>query len=384
MGGFNLNVLAQGILVFRLTGSPLDLGLVGAATAIPTILLNLFGGVLADRFDRRKLMMFTQAILAGLLALIATLDLTGVVEVWHIYVIAAFTGIVTGIDWPIRTSMFAVLIGRDVMRSAVALNSVLWQGSRVVIPTVGGNIIAAFGTASTFYLAAGGFVVMFFLLLGMHIPRTDTSKLRKPWQELADGIQYILKTRLFAVLIPLTFANMFFGLTYVQLMPAYANLFNGGPRELGYLLTSTGIGAVIGTLLVGKIGNRSRLGWMIIGSLFVSTSLTLLFAFSPTYFLSITLLLFTGMFNSVFLINSMTALQMRVPDRLRGRVMGIHGITFSLIPLGGLFGGAIADTWGIRIAIAVGAIVLATIVTGVAFTQREVRQLDMDHFDEKK
>ena len=115
---------------------------------------------------------------------------------------------------------------------------------------------------------------------------------------------------------------------------------------------------------------------MILGGSFVFAALIVLVAFSPAYLSSMALLLVAGIFNSVFFINSMTALQMKVPDHLRGRVMGIHGITFSLIPLGGLFGGAIADTWDVRIAIAVGAIVLAVIVTAVAATQREVRELD--------
>ncbi len=376
VGGFNLNVLAQGILVFKLTGSPLDLGLVGAATAVPTIVVNLFGGVLADRFDRRKLLMATQVALAALLALLATLDATGAIEVWHIYVIAAITGLVTGVDWPIRTSMFAALIERKAMMSAVALNSVLWQGSRVVIPTVGGNLIALFGTAPIFYLASGGFVTMFLLLVGLHVPQADRSMLRNPWREFVDGVKYIAGTRLFAVLIPLTFANMFFGLTYIQLMPAYADLFGGGPRELGYLFSSAGVGAVAGTLLVSRLSSRRRMGWMILGGSFVFATLTVLVAFSPAYLSSMALLLVAGVFNSVFFINSMTALQMRVPDQLRGRVMGIHGITFSLIPLGGLFGGAIADTWNVRIAIAVGAIVLAVIVAAVTATQRELRELD--------
>jgi MFS family permease len=165
VGAFNINQLAQGVLVYDLTGSALDLGTLGLVTAAPTIVVTLFGGVLADRIDRRRLLMWTQTALALLLGILATLVATGVIEVWHVYVIAFLTGLATGLDWPIRSAMFPSLVkDKSQMMSAVALSSVLWQGSRIIIPTTGGFVIAAFGTALTFYIAAGAFVVMFITL----------------------------------------------------------------------------------------------------------------------------------------------------------------------------------------------------------------------------
>jgi len=377
VGAFNLNQLAQGVLVYDLTGSALDLGTLGLATAAPTIMVTLFGGVLADRIDRRKLLMGTQVALAGLLALLATLVVIDVIQVWHVYTIAFFTGLATGLDWPTRNAMFPSLLDdKSQMMSAVALSSILWQGSRIIVPTTGGFIIAAFGPSLTFYIAAAAFMVMFATLITLKMPVIQKQPGRNPLKEFTEGIAFIARTRLFAILIPLTFANMFFGMIYMQLMPAYVDLFGGGPREIGFIFTGVGIGAVTGTFVVGKYQQVERLGWMILSGAFAFAVMIFLFALSPVYWLSIVLALVAGFFNSTYMISSMTVLQIRVPDGLRGRVMGIYTITFSLIALGGFFGGVIADFTSVRVAIATGSVILALIVIFVAITQPQIRSLD--------
>lgn len=387
VGGFNMNQLAQGVLIFDLTGSPLTLGILGAATAGPTILATLFGGVLADRLDRRKLLAATQLVLAATLGLLATLVATGFIEVWHIYAIAVVSGLATGLDWPARNAMFPSLIGDKAdMMSAVAMSSILWQGSRVVVPAFGGLLISAFGTATVFYIAAAAFMVMFFTLMSLRVPDPPARVVRNPFREFLEGVDYIRKTRIFAILIPLTFANMFFGMMYYQLMPAYVDIFGGGPSEIGFLFTAVGIGSVSGTFIVGKFQSAPRLGWIMLGGTFIFAIIILLFALAPSYFIAMGLAAIAGVFNSIFLISSMTVMMVRVPDTLRGRVMGIHGITFSLIPMGGLFGGLIAAAVplgsldyfvdGVRLAIATGAIILGALVILIAATQREIRTLD--------
>jgi MFS family permease len=377
--------VAQGILIFDLTGSALNLGIVGAATAGPTILVTLFGGVLADRVDRGKLLAVAQLILAAMLGLLATLVATDVIEVWHVYAIAVVSGLATGLDWPTRTAIFASLIeDRRDMMSAVAMDVILWQGARIIIPTFSGLLISAFGTATIFYIAAAGFVLMFIALMTVHMPELPERPIRNPFREFLDGIDYIRKSRLFAVLIPLTFANMFFGMMYIQLMPAYVDVFGGGAREIGYMFTAVGIGSVAGTFIVGRFQNASYLGWIILGGSFTFAMLVILFAFSPGYFIAIGFAILAGVFNSVFMISTMTAMQLKVPESLRGRVMGIYSITFSLGPMGALLGGAITELSGditsivapIRIAIATGALILGAIVIFVAATQREIRSLN--------
>jgi MFS family permease len=380
-----MNQIAQGILIFDLTGSVLNLGILGAATAGPTILITVFGGVLADRVDRRKLLAAMQIVLAVMLGLLATLVATGVVEIWHVYTIAVVNGLATGLDWPTRTAIFATLIeDRRDMMSAVAMDTVPWQGARVIFPTFSGLLIAAFGTAIIFYIAATGFVLMFIALMTVHMPALPQRTIRNPLREFFDGVNYIRNSRLFAVLIPLTFANMFFGMTYIQLMPAYVDDFGRGASEIGFMFTAVGIGSVAGTFVVGRFQSATYLGWVILGACFIFSLIVLLFALAPDYFLAMGLAIIAGVFNSIFMISSMTAMQIKVPEVLRGRVMGIYSVSFSLIPMGGLLGGAIAEFSGefttvtspIRIALAAGALVLAVIVVFVAATQREIRTLN--------
>ncbi len=384
VSGYGMIQLAQGVLIFDLTGSALNLGIVGAATAVPTILVTLFGGVLADRVDRRNLLAATQLVLAAMLGLLATLVATDVIEVWHVYAIAAVSGLATGLDWPTRTAIYASLIeDRRHMMSAVAMDSILWQGARVIVPTSAGLLISAFGTAPVFYIAGAGFVLMFIALMTLRMPELPDRSVRNPFREFLDGVQYIRNSRLFAVFIPLTFANMFFGMMYIQLMPAYVDIFDGGASQIGFMFTAIGIGSVTGTFIVGKFQSAVRLGWIILSSSFAFSVLVLLFALSPGYFLAMGLAVIVGILNSVFMISTMTAMQVKVPEVLRGRVMGIYSITFSLIPLGGFLGGAIAELSGdvtslispVRIAIAAGAIILGAIVLFVAATQREIRSL---------
>jgi len=374
IGGIQLQILGQGWLVYDLTGRALDLGYLGAATAVPTIGMTLFGGVLADRVDQRRLIAATSLVVGGLLLLLGLLDLRDIVRVWHVYAIAAAIGVTSGLDWPARQAVFPLLIDRRNMVSAVALNSVLWQVTRIASPAIGGPLMALFGTPVIFFTGAAGFLAMALVMLSLKVPRVAAVP-SHPLRQFREGLAYIAGTRLFAVLIPLTYANMFFGLSYMQLMPAFADLLGADESGYGYLLSAIGLGSVLGTACAGLMRNARRPGWMMLISMIIFAFAVISFSVSPVYALSVSLAFLAGVFNTVFLVASMTALQLRVPDELRGRVMGIHGITFSLIPLGGLFCGVLAGAGGVRVAVSISAGILIAIVLAVAATQREIRAL---------
>ena len=383
IGATQLLILGKGWLVFDLSGSPLKLGVLGAAGAIPQILVSLFGGVVADRLDKRRVLMATSLTIATLLMLLAALDFTRVVEVWHVITIAALIGFTSGFDWPARQAFFPSLIERKHMMSAVALNSVLWQGTRMIIPAIGGIVIAAFGTAVVFLAASFGFLAMLLVLATLPVEHQVTTH-GSPLQRFVEGVTFIASTRIFSILIPLTFIATFFGVSYIQLMPAFADILGVGERGFGFLVSASGVGSVTGTALVIGFQHSRRLGWLILGASLCST--LSLFGFSAAtglagnlsnaYAYAISFVFLAGMFNSMYLVSSMTVLQMRVPDGLRGRVMGIHGITFSLIPLGALFGGSVAAALTPPYAVLVGASILLLSVLSVIATQGEIRGLD--------
>ncbi len=382
IGATQLLMLGKGWLVFELSGSPLKLGLLGAAGAIPQILVTLFGGVLADRLDKRKVLMVTSLIISSLLLILAFLDFTGVVEVWHVIVIAALIGLTSGFDWPAREAFFPSLIDRKHMMSAVVLNSVLWQGTRMIVPAIGGIVIAVSSTAVGFVASAVGFFTMFLVLASLDVVHRLAPR-GNALHQFVEGLKFIGTSKLFAILIPLTWVVTFFGVSYIQLMPAFAEILGVGERGFGFLLSASGVGSVTGTILIVLVQNRPRLGWLILGGSLCST--LALFSFSivtgyaealpNAYTLAICFVFLMSLFNSMYLISSMTVLQMRVPDALRGRVMGIHGITFSLISLGALFGGSVASAFTAPIAVAVGASIVMLAVLSVAITQGEIRNL---------
>ncbi len=359
------------------------LGLVAAANAIPTILFNLFGGVLADRMEARLLLRVTALITTAMLGTLAVLIATNTVELWHVYVLAAISGIVIGIDNPTRQAYFPSLVPPKATKSAVNLNGAMMASASVVMPTIGGLLIAGFGTATGFFVAAAGYGLMTIStwLLPARQPVIDEA--RSVLREFREGVSYIARTRIFAVIIGLNFASMLFVFGYIQILPAFVNEFDLGDREVGFLFSAAGVGALSGIIASGRINPGRRLGWTILLAASVF-SLLILIASQVTSFALVLPLVAIGHFgNGMFMISSMTALQLRVPDELRGRVMGIYAINQSLAILGGLWAGTMGGALGVRWGVASGPIIVLGLVVLIALTQREVTSLS-DDVDERR
>ena len=378
VGGTQLVALAQGWLVFKLTGSALDLGLLGAAAAVPNILMSLFGGVVADRFDKRKIILVTSVLTASLFFLLAILDASGVVRVWHVMTIAAATSLISGVEWPTRQALFPHLIERDGLLSAVALNSVLWQSTRMIMPALGGVLIAATSTAFLFTLAAFGFIVMFFVMLAIRLELPGTRG-GSTLHQIQQGLDFITAHELFRWLILLSYAGMFFVSSYMQLMPAFAQRLDAGETGYGFLLSATGVGSVLGTLVIGGVQKTRSLGRVLLAGALMSGVSLYGFALAVQfgwYGLALLTAFASSVSASIFMISSMTVMQLEVPDALRGRVMGIHSITYSLMPLGGLLLGAIANETTLVTAVVFGASAFLAVTLTVAATRPQIRAID--------
>jgi MFS family permease len=378
VGATQLITLAQGWLIFELSGSALQLGILGAAVAAPNIAMTLIGGVVADRFDKRLILVWTSGAIASLLALLAWLDYSGTVRVWHVLAVAGAVSLITGLDWPARVSIFPQLIDRPAFMSAVALNSIIWQATRMAMPALGGIIIAASDTWVLFVLGSCGFLTMMVVISGLHVTTND-ARHSSPLEQIAEGVRFIVNEELFKWLMLLTFIGMFFASSYVQIMPVFADLLESGEAGYGYLLSAGGVGAVAGTLLVGGVQDHARLGLVMLGGATLSAAITVAFALIAVggwFFAALLATFFASVFTSVFMISSMAVLQLVVPDDLRGRVMGIHAIGYSLIPLGGLFMGALAEAAGPAQAVAIGCCVFGFAIAGVAMASTTIRGLD--------
>ncbi len=377
VGAIQIVTMAQGwLIVDKLGGSELDVGVLGGATAVPTILVSLFGGVFADRVDRRKLIMGVSAASTALLMLLAILDATSTIMIWHVVVIASVQGLVMGFDGPVRSSYFPLLIERKHMTSAVVLGTVMWQFSRLVTPIMGGFIIRYGGTEAVFFVGVLGWASMLLVMISLKVSSLPVDKSRNVMGDIIEGVRFIRSRRDFVLLIGLTYATHFFGMQYLQLMPFFAKRFEREADGYGIMLSALGLGALTGTFVVGRIRSKSNIGYIMLGGSMVFAVAVIAFAFARSFYVSIGFLFIGGLANTIFFVVAMTVLQLRVPEHMRGRVMGIYTITFSFIPLGGAMGGVIASIYDERIAVALGAVILASIFLLVGITQPVIRNLN--------
>jgi MFS family permease len=383
VGAIQIVTMAQGwLIVDKLGGSTTDIGILGGATAVPTILVSLFGGVFADRVDRRKLIMVVSTASTVLLLLLAILDATNVILIWHVVLIAAVQGLVMGFDGPVRSSYFPLLIERKHMSSAVMLGTVMWQFSRLVTPIIGGILITVGGTQTVFFVGVLGWASMLLVMISLRVSSPPVVKSRNVLGDIVEGVKFILSRRDFVLLIGLTYSTHFFGMQYLQLMPFFAKRFEREADGFGIMLSVLGLGALAGTFTVGKVRASSRVGYFMLGGTLTFTAAVVAFAFAPSFYVALSCLFVGGLANTIFFVIAMTALQLRVPEQMRGRVMGIYTITFSFIPLGGVMGGYVASVYDERIAVAIGAAILASIFIAIGISQPIIRNLNGSNLED--
>ena len=380
--GFQMFRVAQSWLVYELTGSPLYLGYALAANAVPGIFFNLVGGVFADRMNKRLLVLCTQGVTGVLIFVMAIMTLLGTIEVWHVLVLAFLVGAVEAFDNPARQAFFPHLIDRSVMTSAVALNSSIWQGTRITAPAIAGFLIDLVNTGTALLVSSLGLFVMAVVMLFLRVPPIPQGAPANPARAMWEGMTFIGKNGIFAFLIGMTFFNSFFGMSYVLLMPVFAvDVLEVGARGQGFLLGAGGVGSLATTIWLGARGGFQHRGLAIVGGAIVFGLGVVVFGitshFLGWYALALALMVAVGISNSIYMISIQSSLQMLVPDNVRGRVMGFYSMTWSIMPLGGLQAGALASvSWiGAPFAVAIGggAVALFALATG-AFNGR-IREL---------
>lgn len=384
--GFQMLNFSQFWIMRELTESPLYLGYVGLANAVPAIVLNIFGGVLADRLDRKKLISITQTINGALILILSGLTFAGVIQAWHVIALAFLAGAINAFDQPARQALYPSLIDRSVMMNAVALNSAIWTGTRIIAPAIAGIIIYLTNTGTSFLISALGFFTMAAIVLSLSIPKDQSDISQSPKKnDLFEGIRFIWKNNIFLILICITFFNSFFGMSYIPMMPVFGvDILEVDADKLGILMGLSGVGALMATMIIGRTGNFKQKGLLIIvGSLLFGISITV-FAFTSmqygNYYVALALLFIVGASSSTYMISIMSSLQMLVPNHMRGRVMGFYGITWSIMYLGGMYVGSLAryigeDGNGVSIAVAIGGFLVAIFAIGPFFMNRNVRNL---------
>ncbi len=351
--------VAQAWLVYRITGSPLKLGAVGFASQIPVFLVAPFGGIAADRSNRQRLVIATQTASMILAGILAWLTLTDRVREWHIFVLAALLGVVNAFDIPGRQSFLVDMVGREDLMNAIALNSSMFNGARVIGPAVAGILVAKIGEGWCFAANAISYVAVIIGLFMMRVHCAPRALRSSPIEDIIEGFRWVNSTRVIRALLTLLGLISLVGMPYTVLMPVFADrILHGGARGLGILMGATGVGALFGALtLASKTGVTGLGRWVAMSCGGFGISL-LLFSSSRYFWLSAVLLFPAGYSMMLQMACSNTLIQTMVPDHLRGRVMAVYSMMFmGMAPFGALLGGAIADRAGASITVALGGVV---------------------------
>lgn len=349
-----MQVIAQGWLVYQLTHSDLALGLVGFVAAIPALLVTPWGGVVVDRVPKRTLLMITQSGAMLLAFIMAALTFSGIVREWHIIALAAALGFVNSFDAPARQAFVVEMVGREDLPNGIALNSLMFNGARVIGPALGGMLLALLGAAWCFSINGLSFLAVILGLWAMKIkPAEPEPSAESTWNRLVSGVRYAVGQRDLGGLLLLSLVFSVFGISYATVMPAFVEQVLGqGALAYGWVTTATGIGAVTGALAIANRGGTDWRGkWLVTASIGFPLVLAA-FSFTPNLWVSLILAFGLGLGFMVEFTMINTLLQTRVDDRLRGRVMALYSLTFfGFTPFGNLAVGALAQRIGLSPAI---------------------------------
>lgn len=354
-----MQTIAEAWLVYRLTGSSLLLGTAGFCSQFPVFLVAPLGGIMADRHNRQRVVITTQAASMILALILAILTLTGWVRVWEVFTLAALLGVVNAFDLPARQAFLVDMVGKEDLMNAIALNSSMFNAARIVGPAIAGILVAKIGEGWCFF---GNGVSYIAVIIGLMMMRVNTparvASSASPLAHIMEGFRFVRHTRpILAILLLLGLVSLV-AMPYAVLMPIFADrILHGGARGLGILMGATGVGALLGALTLASRRGVRGLGTWVAFSCGGFGLFLVLFSFSRTFWLSAALLLPVGFGMMLQMSSSNTLVQAMSPDHLRGRVLAVYSMMFmGLAPFGALFGGALSDRLGASPTVAMGGV----------------------------
>ena len=371
---YRLGVVTQMILIWKLAGTELSLGIGAASLALPMIAFNLFGGILADRYESRILLLVVSSLGIISFTCVSFLDFFDYIEFWHIIIFSIFSGIVSGVDQVSRFAYFPSLVSKESMKSAVTFNNANFSMSSIIAPAIGGFVISLFDTYIGFMIASIGWGIM--AVSTFFLPnRGVDSYQRSILFELTTGFKFIYSKKIILILNILLFTNMLMNFGWITILPSYVQRFDGGAKEVGYLFSSCGAGAIAGVLLSSRFSFGKYYGYAILSSALLFSSMLFFISFSENLYLSMALASLAHFGNGSLFNSSFYAVQIRLPELIRGRVMGIFIITGSVGIMGGLWTGFWSSLIGIRYGMIIGPTVIIILVIFIYITQKNIRNL---------
>jgi len=372
-------------LVYRLTHSSALLGLVVFSTQLPVLLLATVGGTIADRYSRHKIVIATQLASMLIALTLALLTLSEAIQIWHVFVLAATLGTINAVDIPARQAFVVEMVGRQDLTNAIALNSSVFNGARIVGPAVAGVLVAAIGEGWCFFANGISYTAVIAGLLRMKLPPAERRPLSgSARQHVVEGFRFVWRTKPIRAVLLLLGITSVAGMPYVVLMPVFADeILHGGSTGLGILMALSGIGALAGALFLAARPGLHGLGKRIAASSLGFGSTLILFGLSRLFWLSGLFLVGVGFFMLSQMASSNSLVQGMAPDHLRGRIMAVYSMMFlGMAPFGALLAGFLAQRIGAPLTVMIGG--ACCVVAGAIFGSRlasmraEVRRLIID------
>ena len=372
-----MQFLILGWLVLELTNSPAQLGLVIAIYGAPNLALLMFGGIFADRVDRRWMLFYSQTVVAVLIFGIATLTLYQLISIWHIYGIAFILGTIQGVNMPARMAIVPDLVGKNDILNATSLNMAVFNTGRIMGPSLAGWIIQHVGMGHALYFNAICYALGCVCLLMMsgvesRSQNKDANMLRDFWA----GIRYVASTPIAFTMVGLSFAFGFFGAAYVQVLPAFGKeVLRLNADGAGFLLTVAGIGSLAGNIYLASLGNTKNKNWLLLGMIILFGVSLFFFALSPIYLVSLVLLFFTGVGFTGFISMGTAILQISTPPELRGRMMSLWLIGAAVHYIGAWPLGTVGEYYGWPMSLGGGALLMLGLVMWLGVFRPTLRRL---------
>jgi len=362
--------VGQSWLVLELTNSPFKLGLIGTLQFGPMLCFSFVAGAIADRVPKRRLVLATQTALMLQAFSLSALAWTGHVQYWHVAVLASLYGFAATLDMPTRQSFIVEMVGKDDLMNAIALNSAMFNGARMVGPAAAGLLVARYGVAPAFLLNGVSFLAVIVALLGIRaegLPQAQASSSVR--QDIVAGVRYAVGTPLVLLILGLLFFVSLFVINHNVLVPLLArDVLHEGAQGFGFLMAALGMGAVAGALALAVLGSgRPRL-IVVVAAAIVASATTLSLAAIRHFWPATIALGLIGFSQIVFMASCNSTLQVTAPDRLRGRIMSLYAFVFvGVTPIGSFFVGSIAEVFGVSVAFAAGGGLGLLCVLGLTF-----------------
>ncbi len=374
-----MQVTAQGFLVYELTHSSAYLGYVGFAAGLPTWFFMPYGGVIADRVKRRTLIIITQTTMMVLAFVLAGLTFSGLVRPWHIIVLAFLLGVANAFEAPARHAFVPDMVGREDLTNAIALNSTIFNSATAVGPAAAGITYAVFGPAWCFMINGVSFLAVLTALVLMRLQLEPRPALvSSPWQDLKEGLRYVINHRMIRTLVSLVMITSLFGVSFAVLFPAWAvDILHGDATTNGWLQSARGAGALLGALLIASLGRFNFRGRLLTAGALSFPLLLVIFALSR--WLPLTLALCLGIGGSAIMIFNLAnaLIQTLVKDSLRGRVMSFYSLTFfGFMPVGALWIGILAEHFGDAVAVLANAAFMLVFTGLIRVLAPKLRELE--------